>query len=238
MEKNGGQENKRSKPSSSLERPYVLYNLAMTLDGKIGFPQGKISLSSPEDLKEVHQLRSTVDGIMVGIDTIIWDNPALTIRGISYKGPNPIPIVVDSNLRIPLGSKVFQLHSKVWIGCKHIPSQEKKKKLEQKGAEILCYPPDPQGRVPLAPFLQDLKKEGFQRILLEGGGKLGYSMLFEGLVDELRIAIAPYILGSQGGASFADGPMVSALEKGIGLKLIHGETKGNCYVLHYKVLRS
>ncbi|RME84839.1 MAG: hypothetical protein D6785_05095 [Planctomycetota bacterium] len=227
-----------SSKSPNLSRPRVLYNLAMSLDGKIGASEGILQLSSPEDLKEVHAIRSSVDGIMVGIDTIIWDNPSLTVRYVPHSRPSPYPIIVDSHCRLPLDAKVLREHSNIIIGTLAKPPIPKKRELEAMGCHFFTYPANQKGLVPLKSFLEDLKKEGIHTILLEGGGKLGYSMLFEGLVDELRVAISPYVLGSQGGTSFAEGPMVAALSQGIHLQLLSAKNLGNNHILHYRVLLS
>jgi len=110
---------------SLKNRPYVILSAALSADGKIAAKDGSSKLSSESDLKDLHELRAAMDALMVGVNTVIVDDPLLTNR--SGKGRSPIRVVVDSRLRIPLGSRVLQDFSRhpTLVSCCSSASHEK-----------------------------------------------------------------------------------------------------------------
>ena len=138
---------------SKSEKPHVVYNVGMSLDGKTSTSGKDSRFSSEEDFLEVHKIRSSVDGVLVGLGTILQDNPHLTVRKIPLTGPQPKRIVVDSRLRIPLDAHVLDGEAPLLIGTTEKSEGGQKEKLEAMGAKILICGRD---RVHLKDFLKDL----------------------------------------------------------------------------------
>lgn len=183
--------------------PYVVMKYAMTLDGKIACDNGKSQWVTGEHARaHVQETRNALSGIMVGIGTVLADNPSLTCR--IPQGRNPVRIIVDSNLRIPLESKIVQTAEEVptIVATKencHRGNQEKWHILEKMGVKILCVPADG-NRVDLKALMGKLGEQGIDGILLEGGSTLNQSALWAGIVNKIQVYVAPKIFG--GGGSF------------------------------------
>lgn len=181
-------------------KPYVTLKTASTLDGRIATKTGDSKWISNEAARSrVHTLRHRHQGIMVGVSTVIADDPLLTTR-LTVDGLNPIRIVVDSKLRIPLDSKMIHDHaaSVIILTTSH-GDKNKRIELEKKGVEVITCGDGPQVDLQLAMTLLGQKEIG--SILLEGGGTLNGSMLKERLVDCIILFLAPKIVGSQGAPS-------------------------------------
>ncbi len=215
-------------------RPYVILNAAMSLDGKIATSQGDSRLSSPEDLKRVHRLRASVDGVMVGIGTLLADDPKLTVKLVP--GCNPKRIIVDSKARTPLKARVVKTasHTATIIAVTSRAPRRKVKALENAGATILTCGNSSQVSLPI--LLGRLRAIRIERILLEGGGSLNWSMLSQGLVDEVSVAISPQILGGADAVTLAEGSGVATTKSAIRLRPVSVKTYGSDTVLRYKVL--
>lgn len=177
--------------------PHVTYKCAMTLDGKIATYMGESRwISGPESRRLVHRLRSRCDGVMVGVDTIIADDPQLTVRHV--KGRDPWRIIVDSTLRTPESVNVLS-------GSKGrntiIATTEQNPRIHlrylQCGVTILVCR-ERNGRVDLEDALRQLGSMNIQSILLEGGSRLAGEALRQGLVDECLFFYAPKVIGSDG----------------------------------------
>jgi diaminohydroxyphosphoribosylaminopyrimidine deaminase/5-amino-6-(5-phosphoribosylamino)uracil reductase len=176
--------------------PFVTLKWAQTLDGRIATAKGSSRwISSPESLKLAHQLRAVNDAILVGVSTVIKDNPELTTRLV--KGRNPLRIILDSMLRIPLDAKVLQNQDKAKTLVAATPRAAKQKlaALQKMGIEVLITPPDKEGRVDLTNLLKTLGKREITSLLVEGGGEVITSFLRLNLVDNLVAIIAPKLLG-------------------------------------------
>ncbi len=168
-------------------KPFVIINFAMSLDGKIALGTGEqTKLSNEEDFKRVHELRNSVDGILVGIGTVLSDNPSLTIKEKYVKNPrNPVRIVLDSKLRIPENAKVLDGRSKTIIystvNNKKIPNAEIR----------VCG----QDRINLKCMLDDLYSMGIKKLMVEGGSRIIGSFIKESLADKIIIFVSPYFMG-------------------------------------------
>lgn len=176
-------------------RPYVLYKSAMTLDGNIATVTGHSRwVSSEQSRRFVHRLRDVCDAVMVGVDTILADNPQLTVRHV--KGRSPLRVVVDTHLRTPESVSVLTgpLARKTIIAtCEANPKVHRRYELQ--GARVMvCEEFD--GRVAMADLLRKLGLYGVQTILLEGGSRLAGDMLKHGLIDECIFFYAPKIVGN------------------------------------------
>ena len=177
--------------------PYVTVKWAQTLDGKISTPRGGSPyISSPESLKLAHRLRATHDAILVGVNTVIKDNPELTTR--LDKGRNPVRVILDSKLRIPLDSKVLsdQSAAKTLVAATPAAPPENLSALEKMGIEVLNLPPDPSSRVDLKALLKTLAKRQISSLLVEGGAEVITSFLRLSLADRIICIIAPKLMGS------------------------------------------
>ncbi len=146
--------------------------------------------------ESVHYLRNEVDAIMVGIGTVLADNPELTTR-LEIDGKNPIRVILDSKLRIPLDAKVIDTtEAKTWIITSETADQNKVALLREKGLEVIFVPSGNDG-LDLANVLNKLYETGITDVLLEGGSELNGAFLKAGLINKYLIYIAPKILGGR-----------------------------------------
>jgi 2,5-diamino-6-(ribosylamino)-4(3H)-pyrimidinone 5'-phosphate reductase len=215
--------------------PYVILNAAMSLDGKIATWTGDSRLSSPVDLERVHALRASADGIMVGVRTLLVDNPKLTVK--FARGPNPQRIIVDSRARTPPDAQVVKtaLQTPTIIAVTSRASRRRVSALEKLGVTILKCGNGPLVSLPI--LLKELRRRGVKKILLEGGGLLNWSMISQGLVSEVSVAISPRILGGSSAVTLVEGKGVAKTGEGVRLRLLGVRNLGGDTVLRYKVLR-
>ena len=177
--------------------PFCILKTAMTLDGKIATTGGDSKWISAEDSRSyVHKLRHQVSAIMVGIGTILADNPMLTTRLDTVPGKNPIRIIVDTRGRIPLEANVLRVdeQTKTILVTTELAPREKLAHLESTGIKVLLTPLK-NNQVDLNHLMTSLGEQKIDSILLEGGSTLNYSALSEGIVDKIISFIAPKIIG-------------------------------------------
>ncbi|TGE32454.1 bifunctional diaminohydroxyphosphoribosylaminopyrimidine deaminase/5-amino-6-(5-phosphoribosylamino)uracil reductase RibD [Desulfosporosinus sp. Sb-LF] len=178
--------------------PFVVYKTAMTLDGKIATESGDSRWVSKEESRHyVHELRDRYDVILVGSETVLKDNPALTCR--LSGGKDPVRIVIDGQLRIEENAQVLSSseHSPCIIATTNVVSTAKVDRLKRlKHVEVWQY--DTPRHVPLVKLLRDLVHRGWTSVLLEGGGGLAGTFIEEKLVDKLEFFIAPKLVGGIG----------------------------------------
>jgi diaminohydroxyphosphoribosylaminopyrimidine deaminase/5-amino-6-(5-phosphoribosylamino)uracil reductase len=200
---------------------WVTLKWAQSIDGKLAvtepLPSGSGWISGEQSRKDVHKLRRRAGGILVGINTVIADDPLLTAR--PEKGKKLTRIVLDIHLRIPLDCKLIKTAKKhpllIYTLEESVAAKpEIADKIKQKGAELLAYQAI-QGRSNLHFLLDELSKRGIAHLLAEGGPRVLTSFLKEGLVDEVVVYIAPKILGTKGIADIT-GPMAK-LTQAVGL---------------------
>jgi len=219
-------------------KPYVILNAAMTLDGKIATSTGSSKISNEKDLIRVHQLRKEVDGIMVGINTVICDNPKLTAHKIeSTKEDNPVRIIVDSKARTPLKSNVLNSDAKTVIAVANNYKDDLIKtdswEILNKKAEIYF---SGKNQVDLKKLMNHLYNKGLKTVMLEGGSTLNYSMISEGLIDEVRICIAPMVVGGVDAISLFGGCGIDNMKNAFKLELTDSYNLDDNLILHYKVI--
>jgi 2,5-diamino-6-(ribosylamino)-4(3H)-pyrimidinone 5'-phosphate reductase len=222
----------------------IIINGAMTVDGKIATASGDSKISSKEDLVRVHKLRASVDAILVGISTILADDPRLTVRLV--KGRNPARVIVDSRGRIPVDSQIMRTASKIKtiVAVTSQAPEEKIRELEDMRAQVLVLSEGKRGQSAAVPHGVNLKelfrrlgKMGLRRVLVEGGGELNWSILRLGLVDELVVTVAPKIAGGRLATTLVEGDGFDEIAQSIRLKLGKVERKkGGELLLHYKLL--
>jgi len=193
-------------------RPFVIMKAAMTLDGKIATRTGDSRWISGERSREFgHRLRRQCDAIMVGVGTVLADNPLLTSR-LLPEGRNPLRVIVDSSARTPLEANVVTgRHGRTLLAVTEEAPEEKLAQLRHAGVEIVVLPPDKDGRVPLDVLLAELGKREIASVLLEGGSELNYAMMSKGLVNKLCFFIAPVIFGGSDAPSPVGGVGVEAV---------------------------
>lgn len=214
------------------ERPYVILSAAMTLDGKIATKIRDSKISCLEDLKRVHKLRASVDAIMVGIGTVLTDDPKLLVK--YAEGKNPVRVVVDSKARTPLNAKVVtEKGARTVVAVTSAAPRGKVEALKERGVEVVVAGSGE--RVDLKLLMKKLRSMGIQTLMLEGGATLNWSMVKEGLIDEIRIAIAPVIVGGKSAISLVEGEGFNYVSEGLKLKLEQVETYGEDLVLTYRV---
>ena len=193
-------------------RPFVILKGAMSLDGKIATKSGHSQwITGAQARRDVHRVRSQVDAVMVGIGTVLADNPQLSARGAKIgstqrTGRQPVRVIVDSQLRIPLKAKILTcVHEQPTIICTTVQaSRPKVQTLKDRGIQVWVLP-QRKRRVSLKAALGKLAKVGMSTVLLEGGSTLNASALHEGLVNQVRLYVAPRLLGGQDAKSLIGG---------------------------------
>lgn len=179
--------------------PFVLLKWAMTVDGKTATKTGDSKwISSYSSREYVHKLRNRYSSILVGINTVLKDNPELTARSIEINNINPTRIVLDRLGQVPLSAKLLDIDETkpLIIATSEKVNIEKKKKLLDMGAKVLIID-ESNGALNLKTLLHELYKQGIESILVEGGGTVASSFLEAGLVDKIAAFIAPVIIGGK-----------------------------------------
>jgi diaminohydroxyphosphoribosylaminopyrimidine deaminase/5-amino-6-(5-phosphoribosylamino)uracil reductase len=182
---------------SRTNLPFVTLKYAQTLDGKIATTRGDSKwISGPSSLRLAHHLRSWHDAILVGIDTIIRDDPLLTVRLV--KGKSPRKIVLDSRLRTPPIARIVKGRSarSTIFAVTSEADRRRIEKLRSTGAYVWTVGEDSSGCVDLHRLLAKLGRAGIRSILVEGGSKVIASFLRDRLADHLLVAVAPKIMGT------------------------------------------
>jgi 2,5-diamino-6-(ribosylamino)-4(3H)-pyrimidinone 5'-phosphate reductase len=216
-------------------RPHVILNAAMTLDGKIATQTGSSEISGPEDLKRVHQIRKNSDAIMVGINTVLVDDPRLTVHKISSNpSDNPLRVVIDSKARTPLDARILNNDAPTVIAVSKKAPMSKVEKLREKVEVIICG----DNQVDLEELMKKLKIKGINTLMLEGGSTLNFSMFEHNLIDEVKVCIAPMIVGGKNAKTLVDGDGFDFMASAIKLELKKSYNLGKDLILEYIVLDS
>lgn len=218
------------------EKPHVILSAAMTIDGKIASISGDSELSDEADWREVHKLRSQVDALMVGKGTILKDNPKLRIKFFKHEGY--YRIIVDSNLSIPIESNVIIYQPEIYptiICATENVSMEKIKEFESRNVKIIKSGDGKQ--VDLMKLLLILSNMGINSILLEGGGNLNWSFIKHNLIDEMRLTIAPWIVGGKDAITLVEGVGFEKMKQGRKFKLLKVYKRDNYVILLYEKIK-
>lgn len=208
--------------------PFVFINAAMSADGKIStYEQRQTRISGQRDLERVDQLRASADGIMVGIGTVLADNPGLTVKSGEK---NPIRIVVDSTARTPVDAEVVSRKGgPTIIAVSKSAPCERVNALREK-ADIIVAGDE---RVSLPELLSELKKKGINRLIVEGGATLNWGLISKWLVDEIYVYIGNMIIGGKDAPTLVDGVgFVDPMK----LKLLSVERMDEGVLVKWKVL--
>lgn len=180
--------------------PFAMLKVAMTMDGKVATNTGDSKyITGSEARKFVHELRSEVDAVMVGVNTILKDDPKLTPRLVSGPVKDPFKIVVDSNLRLPVKCNVMKNPSKLIIATTSKASKERINKFYQMGVNVVVCKTK-LGKVDLKDLMAELGKKEITSVMIEGGPMLNSSVIRDKIADKLLIFTAPKIMGDGLGA--------------------------------------
>jgi GTP cyclohydrolase II len=196
---------RRARLARANGRPFVTLAYAQSLDGSIALEAGRpFALSGAESQRLTHALRAAHDGILVGIGTVLADDPQLTVR--LYEGRSPQPVVVDSRLRTPPTARLFSAQRPAWIAATQDADERRRGRLEGSGAKVLRVPSWANGWVDLPALLERLREQGIVHLMVEGGAKIITSFLRARLVDYAVVTVTPRFLGGM--------PALSASERG------------------------
>ena len=211
-------------------RPHVILSAAISIDGKIATRLGDSKLSSKKDKIRLHRLRSKVDAILVGKNTIHIDDPLLTVRYV--KGKNPIRIILDSQGTISVNSKILQTCNKIptIIAVSKKISKLNLQKLKKFPVEIIMTG---ENTVNIKLLLTNLRKRKINTILVEGGGTINWQFIQNNLFDEVLITIAPFIIGGTDAITFVQGRGFDKIIESPRLRLNAIKRLENYLVLHY-----
>jgi len=199
------------------KKPFCIMKTAMTIDGKIATSTGDSKwISNEKSRAYVHELRNMVTGIMVGIGTVLSDDPELTTRREGLISKNPIRIILDSEAKIPLESKVLKCDekTKTILATTKLASDAKIEDIKKMGAQVIVTP-SVNKWVDLNYLMGELGDMGIDSILLEGGSTINYSALERGIVDKVITFISPKIFGGTSGKTPVGGMGINYVKDSI-----------------------
>ena len=175
--------------------PWVTIKYAQTLDGRIATRSGESQwISGSQSLVYAHELRAMHDAILVGVGTVLRDNPQLTVRLV--EGRNPLRVVADSALRSPLDTALLAAPGSTLFAATAAADPARRALLEARGARVVVLPPEEDGRVDLVALLGELAARGVRSVLVEGGAEMITSLLRRRLAHRLVVCVAPKVLGA------------------------------------------
>ena len=211
-------------------KPHVILSAAISIDGKIATRKGDSKLSSKQDSVRLHKLRSKVDAILVGKNTVLQDNPLLTVR--HTKGKNPIRIILDSKGTISKNSKILQTSSEIptIIAVSKKISKSNYDKLRKFPVEVIITG---KNSVNTKLLLKKLSDKKIKTILVEGGGTVNWEFIKHNLFDELIITLSPFLIGGNDAISFIEGRGFEKISNSPNLHLKSIKRLKNHLVLHY-----
>lgn len=211
-------------------KPYVILSAAISIDGKIATKTGDSNFSSKQDIIRLHKLRSKVDAILVGKNTVLQDNPLLTVR--FAKGKNPIRIILDSKGSISRKSQILQTSHEIptIIVVSHSISKSNLKKLHDFPVEIIIAG---KNSINISLLLKKLFNKKIKTLLVEGGGIINWEFIHKNLFDELVITLSPFLVGGITAVSFIQGQGFQKISNSPNLKLKSFRRLKNHLVLSY-----
>jgi len=212
-----------------MNRPHVIINCAMSLDGKLASQSGRqMKISCEEDIKRMYKLRNNYDAVLVGIGTVLSDDPKLTVKEKYVKNPKqPIRIVLDTYCRTPIDSQVVNNAAKTLI----IIGKECNKKFLN-NVELIKCKIDEKGLIDLENLIQILKNKGIKKLMVEGGSTVIGSFLKSNLVDDMFVYVAPIIIGGINTPT-----LVKNIDENINLKLVETKKIGLGILLQYRLIK-
>jgi len=210
-------------------RPHVIVNAAMSADGKIALPSREgVRISNDDDLKRVHELRAACDAILVGVGTVLMDDPNLTVKKEFARGPNPLRVVLDSDGSSPVNAAIFDGAAPTLIATNTSCTKT------FRNAEVVRCGDD---QVDVPKLLGLLSERGVKRLLVEGGSTVNWSFLRAGLADELVVFVSSFIIGGHSTPTLVGGEGAESLDHAIRLHLKRTTPLGDGALLEYAVVR-
>lgn len=214
-------------------RPLVVLKMAMTLDGKTATVAGESQwITGPDARRHAHRLRRQADAIMVGINTVMADDPQLTVRFGKPIARQPLRVIMDSTLKIPLTARVLSSRSRqgtLIATTRHAP-HARLARFHQRGISVLVLPVE-KGRVALRACLKLLARMGVNRLLIEGGSELAASALQAGVVNRLYLYIAPRLLGGTDAKGVIGGPSPHSLAQALSVSHLRTKKIGSDFLI-------
>jgi len=219
------------------KRPYVILKAGMTLDGQIATSSGEAKwITSKSSRREAHQLRSAVDAVLVGVGTVLSDDPSLTAR----VGPSlnrlakkqPLRVVVDTRLRTSLNAKILRRvdGAQTLIATTDAAPIARRRALQRHGVEVVTVP-RLDGRVSVSALLRELGKRGVASLLVEGGAEINAAMLKAKVVQQVRLYVAPSLLGGIDAKGMIGGRSPGRLAAALKLKHVRTRSLGGDIVV-------
>ena len=210
--------------------PYVILSAAISIDGKISTRTKDSKLSSKEDSIRLHKLRSKVDAILIGKNTLLHDDPLLTVR--HTKGKNPIRIILDSKGTISMNSKIIKTINTIptIIAVSKQISKVNLLKLRKLPIEIIIVG---ENSVNLKLLMKKLSSQNIKTILVEGGGTVNWEFIKNDLFNELIVTLSPYLIGGNDATSLVEGKGFSKITNSPNLKLKSIKRLKNHLVINY-----
>jgi diaminohydroxyphosphoribosylaminopyrimidine deaminase/5-amino-6-(5-phosphoribosylamino)uracil reductase len=212
--------------------PLVILKAAMSLDGKLATRTGDSQwITGEQARRRVHELRNVVDAVVVGIGTVLRDDPMLTTRLGGQEGRDPLRVIVDSRGRLPVTARLLRSGSRpVLVATSPRISRARLRTLEECGAEVTVLPPG-EGGVSLPDLLRELGRREITSVMIEGGGRLATSALEAGIVDKLMLMLAPVLVGGKRAPMLLQGEGVEKLADALRVRHLTVERIGDDCVL-------
>ena len=208
----------------------VIINCAASVDGKIALPiRRQTRISSEEDMGRVHRLRASVDAVLVGVGTIISDDPKLTVKKEYAVGKNPIRVVLDTKLRTPENAMVLNDMAPTIIFNAI--------KYGRYGNAELVKCPENHGLIDLDCVLSELEKRGVKILMVEGGGTVIWEFLRQRQADELNVFLGDMVIGGRNSPTIADGEGAKNMEEIVKLEFIEAKRMGEGLLIRYKIIK-
>lgn len=217
--------------------PMVIAKVGQSLDGKLATVSGESRwITSVAARRLGHVLRGSADAIVVGINTVLKDDPRLSARGVGAASGKPAKVILDSHLRIPLKARCLQASSAALVIIATVSTNAKKRQaLERKGAEVWVFK-SVRGRVPLTTLFKQLAARGLQMVLIEGGGEVLASAFAERLVDRVVWCVAPILIGGRTAPTSVAGSGVRRLSQAVRIRDIQVRRVGGDVCIEGKTI--
>ncbi|MGB1770077.1 MAG: 2,5-diamino-6-(ribosylamino)-4(3H)-pyrimidinone 5'-phosphate reductase [Nitrosopumilus sp.] len=209
---------------------HIILSAAISIDGKISTRSNDSKFSSKEDIIRLHKLRSKVDAILIGKNTLLRDDPLLTVR--HTKGKNPIRIILDSKGTISKNSKIIKTSDKIptIIAVSKKISKVNLSKLKKLPVEVII---SGENSVNLKSLMKKLSTKKIQTLLVEGGGTVNWEFIKNNIFDELIITLSPYLIGGNNATSLVEGNGFAKIINSPNLKLKSVKRLKNHLVINY-----
>ena len=216
-----------------MKRPHIIINCAMSADGKIALPSRKqFKISCEKDIQRMYKLRNKSDAVLVGIKTILSDDPKLTVKEKYVKNPKqPIRIILDTNCKTPLNALAVNNKAKTFI----VTSKKCSKKFND-NVEVINCKTEKDGFIELKNLLEILYNRGIKTLMVEGGGTVIWNFLNKRLVDDFYVYMAPIIIGGNKTPTIADGKGIKSVDDLIFLKIVNINRLGPGILFHYRLI--